>query len=91
MPYETFPSTLYIMWHFQLQSLNLLRPGYIYKRKSFMTFDFSNEKLASTLYIMWPIHLKSLKLLPPIVYEKIQLQETWQMDGRWTDLGTKLI
>ena len=55
------PSTLYIMWPIQLQSLKLLH----YKKIHFLTLTptRSHKMLPSTLYIMWPIQLQSLKLL----------------------------
>ena len=77
--HKMLPSTLYIMWPFQLQKLKLLvkrlRRRCIYKIIQYLTFDLdlgvltltlgsrSHKMLPSTLYIMWPIQLQSLKLL----------------------------
>ena len=71
--HEMLPSTLYIMWPIQLQSLKLLRLTVkeeiqLQENTLFwhLTLTFgsrSHEMLPSTLYIMWPIQLQSVKLL----------------------------
>ena len=68
--HKMLPSTLYIMWPIQLQSLRFRsnRLGGDTLTRKYIIWSLtprsrSHKMLPSTLYIMWTIQLQSLKLL----------------------------